>query len=440
MCYTGGVSIRALFPRCTCLLAAVLFAVTSIDGDVRAQVVADPFESSVAMLRQATHAQPDGSHLPLLFALRQLRDPDLKSLFLQLTQEGGTGVGTGGDNESSWPIQVHAVLGLAEIDPSKQIDPWLITRIDADAQEAVIAAALDNQLLPQPAIAEILKWDQLHPMARLFLLAEQVSLNQPADAEDLARLSKSEDSHVAGLASSLLAQTGNAEPLKSFTAHLASKSAADRYAVTGWMMDGARRYKLTAMSDWIANAIAADDADLDLVYRGAVALLSLDQTRGIPAWEKYLGSEPTFPHRVRCGIILLTAREKAPASAYDRLLPAGKDEELVAAIANVGKAIASGSDPADALIALLDIGHAKSSMWVMEYLNEVPPEHSRRVFEYLIDRLSAMKPQWTEAIAQAVDATTRLFAIDPDAVLKRLAEAEDDSGAKTGHLSPRGGS
>src|SRR5262245_38901373 len=85
----------ALTPlRSLCAIALV----ASAGGHAVGQVIADPYESSIGMLRQATTPQRDGSHLPLLFALRQLRDPDLKSLFLQITQQSG--------EKGDWPVQV----------------------------------------------------------------------------------------------------------------------------------------------------------------------------------------------------------------------------------------------------------------------------------------------------------------------------------------------
>ncbi len=400
-----------------CIVAAIILT-ASAGMRAHAQVDTDPHQRSIALLRQATQVQRDGSHLPLLYALRQLRDPDLKSLFLQLAQRGV--------KEGEWPIQVHAVLGLAEIDPDQQVDPWLITKVEAQAQEAIIAAALDAELMPDAVMKELLQWDQLHPMARLFLLAEQVSLKQPADVEELARLSKSDDTHAAGLASALLAQLGRTEAFSAYLGMHPGLSTAQRNAVVNWLIDGARRYKLTALIEWINSIATQSDVDSDILSRAAIALLTLDPPRGIAAWTRALGTAPSFPHRVRCGIMLLSAREHAPASAYDKLLPAGEDEELIAHIAALGKAISAKSDPADAMIDLLGIGHTRSGMWVMEYLKEIPPEQSRRVYEYLIDRMSNPSPYWSEAVAQAVESTGRLYKIDRQAVLTRLAAVPDD--------------
>jgi hypothetical protein len=385
------------------------------------QVVADPTQSSIALLQRAVHAQHDGSHLPLLFALRQLRDPDLKSLFLQLAQKG------------DWQMQVHALLGLAEIDTKKQIDAWLVTQIAPEAQEAIVATALDLDLLPTERIGEILQWDQLRPMARLFLLAERQRLKQPVDVEELKRLSNSDDDYVAAFSAALLAQNGQAEMLNAFDQRMMPKATDRRMVVTIWLIDASRRYELTAMANWIKGRISSDDVDEDVVERGVFALLTLNSAEGMTAWKRLLGEQPSFSQRVRCGTMLLACDGKAPAAAFDQLLPAGADEELISRIVNVGKAIASDATPesgakvGDAIIALLDIGHPKTSAWAMEYLKQMSNDQSKRVFEYLIDRMKKPQPQWTEGIAQSVAATARLFEIDPQGVLQRLKAAEDDS-------------
>lgn len=401
------------------LPAAILAPMAIPAAPACAQDAADPFQSSVTMLRMATHAQRDGGHLPLLFALRQLRDPDLRNVFLQLLQQGAS--------DGQWQMQVHAVLGLAEIDPNKQVDPWLITQVGPEAQEAVIATALDTSMLSESVIPEILKWDKLDSMARMLLLAERQLLGQPADVQELGKLSNADKSHVAGLASALIAQSGGAAAFNAFVEAVKTKPTTERINVTLWLIDAARRYQLTALCDWISALFNDPDVDSDVAYRATLALLSLDNARGLVVWQKYLGDAPSFSHRVRCGTMLLTAGDKVPAAAYDKLLPIGEDEALLARIIDLGKALSSSSDPGEAFIALLDLGHMKTSLWATERLRRLPPEQSRRVYEYLIDRMKTPRSEWTDGVAQSVEATSRLYMIDSQAVLDRLKAAEDDS-------------
>ncbi len=403
--------------RPTTLLVLVAVALAQFDGRASAQVEANPTEASIDLLRLAVTPQPDGSHLPLLFALRQLRDPDLKPLFHQLVQTG------------DWQMQVHAALGLAEIDSNHQVDPFVIKQIAQQAQEAVIATALDLHLLPPELIPKVLELDQLHPMARLFLHAEQRLLNQPIDTGDLLRLSSADDVFVSAIASALLAQTGDMAGFTAWQEKLAKQSPRDRDAATLWLIDVARRYQLTVLTPWISAAVAEKD-DRELAYRATFSLLMLDSDKGLAAWRTYLGEQPSFSQRVRCGTLLLACGKKAPVAACDILLaadPLADDEQLLARIVDVGRALGSNSDPSTAIIALMDLGHLKTSLWAIEYLKDLPPEKSRPVYEHLIDRMRQPRDEWTDGTAQAVQATSRLFEIDQQAVLERLKTVEDDS-------------
>jgi hypothetical protein len=191
----------------------------------------------------------------------------------------------------------------------------------------------------------------------------------------------------------------------------------------------ARRYNLTALVPWITGVVSAPDIDRELAYRSAFALLMLDGEAGLKAWRAFLGNEPSFSHRVRCGTLLLACGNKAPLAAYEALAPAplGDDEQLLARIIDTGQAISSASDPSTALIALLDVGHLKTSLWAMEYLKELPAAQSRPVYEHLIDRMREPRDEWTDGTAQVVESTARLFEIDHDAVVSRLQTAQDDS-------------
>ena len=78
----------------------------------------DDFDAAIRCLRNAVESQPRGDHLALILALRQLSDESLRPLFLQLVEH------------LEWQVQVHAVLGLAELDqaavqPYAAIDPCL---------------------------------------------------------------------------------------------------------------------------------------------------------------------------------------------------------------------------------------------------------------------------------------------------------------------------
>ncbi len=82
-------------------LFAIVLALPLASGEVRAGDAAD---ASIAQLRRALVSRSDGRHLALLHSLRQLRDPSLRALFVELM------------GHRQWQVQVHAFLALAEID------------------------------------------------------------------------------------------------------------------------------------------------------------------------------------------------------------------------------------------------------------------------------------------------------------------------------------
>ena len=83
-------------------VVAACFAMT---GVLTLHATADDFtETATRHLMQSVESQPDGTHLARLSSLRLLRDPAMKDLFYKLLQH------------EDWLVQVHALLGLAEIE------------------------------------------------------------------------------------------------------------------------------------------------------------------------------------------------------------------------------------------------------------------------------------------------------------------------------------
>lgn len=396
----------------------------ALSNAVAAQTV-DPAEAALRILSRSVTPQRDGSHLSLLFALRQLHDPDLKPYFERLLRS------------SHWQIQVHAALGLAESDSTRQIDPAILHKLAPPAQDAVIATALDLELLPHDRIADALQSEDLKPMARLVLLAELISppptvqINSQPDLElvrtQLRALTQADDEHVAGLSASLLAQLGESSSFEAFCSRMAAMETRRATDLQLWLLDAIRRYRLNACGEWVKQLLSAADPASDVAFRAVFTLLELDPPSGIAAWSRLIGDQPAYPRRVKYCSVLLAASSPVPPAMFDRLAsnPPNPDEELIARMIAVGKAISASASVPDALIPLLDLGHAKTSDWAMEHTAKLPPAQAAKVYAYLLDRLESPKPSG-EAISLAVSATPKLFAIDPDQVLSRLQRAEDD--------------
>jgi hypothetical protein len=402
--------------RATLIRACGLALIVSLVATMPAQYdVPRPQDAAVAALRKAVSSQRDGSHLPLLFALRQLHDPDLKPLFYQLAQSG------------DWQSQVQAVLALAEIDPSRRVDTWLLaSQVRDQAQEMAVANALDLDMLVPEQFADVLSQDTLNPMARLMLCAEQISHQQQVDVNELERLSKSDDTYVAGFASILLAQLGKMEAWTSFQKTIDNQDPQAQTRLILWLLDAIGRYKLSFAAAWVREQASSANADETVQFRAVYSLLLLDPKSGIDLWSQSLGASPTNSQLVRYGLMLLAIGKDAPASAFDRLRTPGADD-LVLKMADAGSAISAGKDPSPALIALLDMGHHKTIEWVMSALDDLPSEQAAPMYRHLIEQLESTNTETQgDPIGLAVKAVAKLFEIDPDWVLAQLRGADDD--------------
>jgi hypothetical protein len=393
--------------RCPWSSAAAIFLLLACAPASRG----DAAESAVLLLRRAIVEQRQGSDLALLFPLRQLHDPALRPVFLQLI------------HHDRWQVQVHAVLGLAELDSGGRIDPWLVTQLSQAAREAAIANAIDMKLLGPDQAAVLLAWPELEPLPRILLLAEQHLAGAAADAAALARLAAHSDDRVAGLAAALLAQSGDTVSLSTLRDRLATPGRRDRAGTLTWLFEAIRQYRLTAMAAWLDDMLDDTSLERDARHRGVLTLLHLDPQRGLKRWRSLLDAAPSTADEVRAGLLLLAASPGVPAEAFD-LLTTG--DELVKRMAAVGRAICSGGDAVAPMAALLELGHARTASWAMTALESWPPQQARAVYLRLLDDAARPGDASAERASLAATAVARLFTIDPAAVTARLEAAEDD--------------
>ena len=370
-------------------------------------------DASIRHLRSAVQPQNDGSHLLLLQSLRQLRDPTLRAFFLQLAQH------------SQPRSRIHAILGLAEIDPAGHVDPWLISQLDTpDARYVTISSAVGLELIDTPQMKELLGWEELQAKSRVLLLAQIMTRDEPVDRQELENIAGHPDLPVAGLAACLLAQLGDETALVTHKTRLESTPEADRNAVLRQLFAAISVYRLTAVLDWVAEITVQPGLPPELRTEGVSTLLTLDAARGVAAWTQALGPDPSHSTWVRYALLLLTAGPAVPATAFDQL---PDDDPLLVAMAYAGRARANGTDVAPALIELTDLGHRVTMAWAMRVAEDLDDEQAARLYSHLIDTVEAGNPRSREPrIEIAFLAASRLFDIDAEAILTRLDRAPDD--------------
>ncbi|MHC4911133.1 MAG: hypothetical protein ACYTF9_15610, partial [Planctomycetota bacterium] len=183
-------------------------------------------------------------------------------------------------------------------------------------------------------------------------------------------------------------------------------------------------YELRSSLTWVNSLLADPDLDDDVAYWAVFTALLLDPSSGLQHWEAAIGENPGYRNQVRYGMLLLAAGADVPSEAYHRLTD---ERALLRAMVRAGTCFSEGSDPTDALIELIDIGHVKSAVWAMDRVESLSNEQAARIYRHLIDTVEREGPGQGERITRAVNAVSSLFELDPDGVLERLAVAEDDS-------------
>ena len=380
---------------------------------VAATVADRAVEASIRHLRRAVVVRPDGSQLVLLSALRQLKDPTLRSFFYQLAQDDDPG------------LRIHAILGLGEIDESGQIDPWLIRQLASpEARYTVIATALGSDLIDTARINVLLDSEDLEPKSRVLLSAALVARGEPLEAAALARLSDNPSLITAGMVACLLVQAGDETAFSGYRARVAELPARSRNRHLVAMFERIGSHNLTETLDWVVEMLSDPNADPEVVAWGLAVVLRLDAPRGVPLWSHALGDDPQYGRCIRYARLLLGAGAAVDPAAYDRL-PAG--DELIDRMVRAGKAVSSGEDTCPALIDLLRLAHPNTARWVMKAARELADEQAACVYGHVIDSVEGDPDGRSVRVELAINATARLFAIDADAVIDRLARAEDNS-------------
>jgi hypothetical protein len=376
------------------------------------QYDAKPYDIAVRHLEKAVTPQRDGSHMPMLGALRQLHDPTLMPLFKALAQNDDPG------------IEVHSMLGMTELNPQRLSVDAILALQSSEARSVVIERGVSETLLDSAAMQKLLESNRLTPLEQMWLLARLVADKQTVDSARLHALSEDKDIDIAGLATWLLVELGDPSGVARYEQRLAELAPRVRNAHLREMFAAMRQYRFAGQVKWVARRLEEGDVDPEVVYDGLYALLSVDPAAALPLWQQHLGSNPTSSQSVRFALLLLSADKGVPLSEFDRL-PTG--EPLLDRLVALGRAKYGGGDVATALIQVIDVGHTLTARFAVEEARKLPPADATRVLTHVIRSVPGDRRGESERADRSLTATSTLFEINPEAVAALLAEAPDDS-------------
>jgi hypothetical protein len=402
-------------PRLHNMLAG--FALASVASVVVAQEGTSPYgpvdvpSEAMRRVRAALTHRPDGSHHLLLTSLRQLRADSLRPLFEQLVEA------------DHWTLQLDGILGLAELQ-DQPVDPALLELIEAPAERAAaIRAAIALDLVRVPQAEEMLRWSAVPPQEQVALMSELRLREARVDAAQLAALAKDADAEVAGEASVLLADLGDASAIDQFADRTRRLSGPGRETAIVALARAAERHRSKACIASLAAYAGADDATRAERLACLAALLATDLEVGLEIWAELFESATSNAARLRTALLLLASEQPIPPETFALMQGRG---EVLEALGAAATAMATGTDRVEAFKRILAGGHRMSVAWAMTALLDQPAEVASSIYVSLLDSLIEGR-LGTPVVA--IEAASRLAAIDPDAMaaVLRKAAAEDDA-------------
>jgi hypothetical protein len=396
--------------RCTvAILVSILCTQAFASND------SDHTEAALRQLHRATTTQPNGQHLLNLSALRALNDPDLRPFFNQFSQH------------TDWHVQVHAVLGIAELSNDHTIDPWLVQQISPTAREHVIAQALDDGLFQQKQIEILLQWPPLETAPRLLLLADLQLLQGTKNEAMLKELTNNTDLSVAMFAALLL---GDPTAIQTTTQSLRRATNADKSVALARTLQLVRQYKLKDASPWLQslleeNAVALSE---DERYWVLYSMLSVDPLVGEAYWSRAFPEEPTRRNQAKYLLLLLEAG-LTPSDEHITRLHIDLEDPLLGLMARAGRvnrptSIVTTSD-VTSLIKLVSKGHRGSAEWAFRvaknHLSDSQAERFYMALSVIPEKANAMRK------AAAIKAFVQLIDVAPASAWNILEQADDNS-------------
>ena len=397
-------------------IAILTFAITtSTCWSYGGSYGSDHSEAALRQLHRATKTQRNGEHLLSLAALRTLRDPDLRPFFHQFSQH------------PDWAVQVHAVLGIAELSDDNTVDPWLIQQIAPAAREHVIAQALDDGLFQKEQIEVLLNWPLLETAPRLLLLADLHQISNSTNIEMLKKLANNTDLSVAMFAALL---SGDEKSIENTTKGLRRATSTDRTKSLQNTFRLIRQYKLNNATLWLLSLLEQNAVTLTEQerYWALFTLLTIDKNQGLDSWHRAFSTEPERREQVEFLLLLLESGVTPTTKQVERL-QIDLDDPLLGLMVRAGNVNADVAsvmqEDVKALTELVERGHRASTEWAFRIVEDRLPSALAEFFYKTLSTIPESSNSRRNAVA--VKAFVRLITLSPDTAWNILRKAKDDS-------------
>lgn len=402
--------------RClqTCSMVLVVLGTSTFS---EASSRTDHTAAALRKLKTATQQQRNGEHLANLSALRSLHDPALKPFFYNLVQH------------NNWSIQVHAVLGLAELSEDGRIDPWLVQQVSPLAREQLVIKSLSENLLSLDGIKSLLDWSLLEPAPTLLLVVNLHSKGVSPNPETVEELLNNSDLGIATVASLL---SENSKTISDVMNRFRRGTSREKRIALAQTLQIIQQFDLPSATQWLVTLLESPTFKLEDrdKQHTLFTLLKHDPTVGMEYWKNLLPSEPSKLEQVRYVLMLMDAGIQLDVSVAKRL-HIGSEDGIPYALYLAGsestKSLRDGNTYTTLLLDLANRGHSHSTEWAFKQVKKIPSKDAETFYTSL-----AILPE-NESAADArrrnlaVIAFQELIKINPEHSLSLLRAAEDDS-------------
>lgn len=396
-------------------ITATILLIASLISTTYGSYESDHADAALRQLHRATKTQKNGQHLLSLAALRTLRDPDLRPFFHQFSQH------------PDWAVQVHAVLGIAELSEEQTIDPWLVQQISPAARAHVIAQGLDDGLIQTEQIEALLKWPLLEIAPRLLLLADLNAITGTMNLKMLKDLTNNTDLTVA-LFAALLSE--DAKSIENTTTSLRRATRLDRNTALLRTLQLIRQYKLTSASHWLLRLLEQSAVVLteNERYWTLFTLLYIDRESAIETWNRAFPTDPERKDQVKY-LLLLLESGIMPTNEHIKRLQIERDDPLLGSMLRAGnvnkeKTLITKEDM-HSLVTLVENGHRSSTDWAFRVAQEQLPHSLAASFYASLSTIPEKSNRRRNDVA--IKSFIRLIQVSPKIAWEILRHAKDDS-------------
>jgi len=396
---------RFVFSSLVLSVACILFGAPA-QGQNYIEV--DPFDSSVRAMKSAITPSRDGSNHKILLALRQLQDPSLAPLFMDLL-------------DSKQPLlRIDALLAVSELNSGRGLElAPILTRFNQRERLIGISALIDLDLLELDQARAILDLQELSDVEKLMLVGHIISLKKDDEQADRIRpLIADQDATTRAIASLLLAEIGETEPLKKELKAFNELDTQTKVLVGTAIIDFSDWHPNKEGLPFLSQATADKDFVRSLRLAAADAALACDCAEGVEIWKTAIENAAAAGDRSR----LATAAFERGLRTSD--WESTRDGRLLnERLADAGEAFGQGVELLPHARNLLDVKHPLSLQAVLGLADHCTPETAEAIWMTVLTQ-ALQDPRMQPSAGRIVSRMANSSSPELQGMLRRIANSD----------------